>query len=75
LIVGFAVVGVGIAVGEAGDCGAEVMLGLRELAALEVPCAQGGVAAGVVGVAAEGLSPIDFGVARGVAVLLEVEAG
>jgi hypothetical protein len=75
LVERFAVGGIRVAEGLARDAGAEVALGVGELAAAQVPAAECEVAAGVAGIAAKRLAPVELGVARGVAVLFEVEAG
>ena len=49
--------------------------GQREFAALEMPEAQRVVAARIQRVAAQGLAPIERRTARGMAVLVEVQAG
>ncbi len=74
-VVGFAVAGVGVAGGEAGDGGAQVLLRRFEAAVVLAAGGERGVAAGVAGVAAQRLFPVRFGRARGVAVLGQVEAG
>ena len=74
LIVGLAVVGVGVAMGQASDRAAEELLGLRELPALEVPRAKRCIAACVAGIAAESFAPIDLRAAGGVTILLEMQA-
>ena len=45
-----------------------------EFAAVQMPAAQGKIAAAVAGVALDGLAPVDLRRAGGVAILLKVEA-
>src|ERR1700733_11596644 len=73
-IVRLAVEWIGVAHGEAGDGGQEMFLRLREFAAIQVPAAQGKIAAAVARVARNGLAPIDLWRAGWVAILLKVEA-
>src|ERR1700733_9497943 len=54
-VVRLAVRRIGVAHGEAGDGGQEMFLGLRKLAAIQVPAAEGKIAAAVAWVALDGL--------------------
>src|SRR5690606_33100767 len=55
LVVGFAVSGIGIARGGAGDAGAEMFFRVGELAAPQMPATEREMATGVAGIAAQRL--------------------
>src|ERR1700677_3067692 len=74
-VVRLAIRRIGVAHGEPGDGGAEIFLGIKEFTAIQVPAAEGKIAAAVAGVPLDGLAPIDLRSAGGVTILLKMEAG
>jgi hypothetical protein len=73
LIVGLAVDGVRIAGSRARDAGTEMRLGGIELAAAQVPAAEGKMSPGITPIPPQCLAPVVLREARGVAVLLEMQ--
>jgi len=75
IVICLAIVRVGIPAGEPFDGGSEEFFRDRKFAAFEMPEAHRVVATGVARVAPQRLAPIAGGAARGVTVLVEMQAG